>query len=1160
MKFFSFSRLFGTSRRARTSRNAPRPHALRGKAPRLTLEALEDRLAPAVVTWTGADSIASGGLLNNWKDPNNWKDDTGHVRMPTNGDILVFGSYTPPTAAQVQAGAPNIGRTNNDFAGEPGDSGIPIFQEIIFQTPNWVVQGNPVHLTGNNGIGILSTNGPGDLDPATPDINLQLFIAQEANLTFQVQNTNALMFVSLGVRLNGHQLTLEADGNSILNVTGKLDDLQSFNRGNSSLVKTGTGMVTVAGDNLYAGPTTVAGGFLVVQSNTALGPVTALVTGGSRQTGTTVLPGASLYLGSNITGGGLFVREDLFLAGDGAQGLGTLINLGSDPALGQTPVSNTLVGTINLESPFGETLVNTLSGGTLHILGGIKQQFGSQATTQPVQALTKTGGGTLFYDGRGPDPLWFSTTTPFENLFFTNTYTGTTVVKDGTLVLNKEVRENDQGNPPVRLLIGSGVTAINPDGSYVGGHNLPTDPRLGTTGPTGGYAIQGNLVIGDGAGGRDSAQVVTLVAEPSRDDPAKSPPTLPNEAEDEQIADRAAVTVNSDGLFNVNTYGDPYRVHDNGQGIFVFRPMGDRIALLSVVGGDVVLGVNRNPMFFPPPVLNGNPVAPPAFIVGHLLVGNLTMQGGTITGQVMTDTSDEPGVTEQLQGTLMLLNNAGITTLASNTPAVINCLLNMGFQTRTDVTIDGPAGIDLDIQGPMGNGGLTVSASTGLVRLLADSRNLPDNITFPPAFIEIPPPQPPLSGVVLQSGTLLLANNNALGSGRLVIFGGQLQSDSARTLNNAVTIGGDFSVVGDQNLTLSGPIVLNGTHTVSVGGLVTTFSGTVTNVQGGSGGLYKAGPGTLVYAGTNANTYTGTTWVRDGVLLLDKSANVTAVPGPLYVGDGAGAANSAVLGVLASEQIADAKSVVVSTDGLLQLIHGATETVGGLQTSGGVLLGDQNGSARLNVNGPLVMAGGAITSGHAGSAVQLGGDVTAYPGGGTASITADVVLAGANPHTFTVNGGTSLAVGGAISGAGQALYKAGAGTLVFYGSTDNTYSGTTWVQDGGLLLAKSGALAVAGALYIGDGVGASNSAVVGVATNEQIANTSSVFINTEGMLEIGTGVTESIDSLAVYGTLLIDSGGLLRVHKGGLAGNLVFAPGATFVDNSGNPKGGLQPF
>lgn len=1133
MKFLSFARLFGAGRRPRPARKLRRP-AVCGQAHRPALERLEDRLAPAIVTWNGL------GGNNLWSNGTNWVGG----KAPQSGDILVFGTYSPGLNGET--------RTNtvlNDFPD------VRTFQEIIFSTPNWILQGNPIQLSGNNGVGILDQAPRGSLDPGTPDINIQIGMGLTASQTFRLASPNSLMFISLLVRINGHTLTLEANGSSVLSINGKLDDPQSLNTGASTLVKTGLGFVQLAGDNLYGGPTVIQQGVLAIQSNTALGPALGgLVVGGSRQIGTTVMNGASLQFGTNLTGGSLTVFEDLYLAGDGFNGLGALINVGSGQF--QQPVYNTLVGTMNLESPFGESSVNVITGGTLDHIGGIKQpKSGSQAAVPTVQSFTKFGGGAYITDGRGPDPFWTSTTTPFENLFYTNTYTGVTFVKDGALVLNKEVRENEQppGNPP-HLLIGSRIGGIAANGSYTGGDNPPTDPLLGS-GPPGGYAIMGDLVIGDATGPRDSAQVITLITEPSRDDPTTTDTAARvEEIECEEIRDTSNVTVNRDGFFQVNEYGDPFRIQ-----ILRRRPVGERINTLTINNGDVDLPVNANPMQFFAPQLGGNPANPPAMITGTLLARALVMQGGTITGQTATDAADG-GPANLIQGTLMLFAG-GITTLANDTPAVINSLLDLGFTTRSIVDIHGTSPIDLDIQGPVGNGGLTVSASSsaGVVRLLANNRVLPPNITFPPANgFDWPSPYPALVdfgnagiSVTLVSGTLLLANDAALGSGQFVIFGGAVQSDdNARNISNSVSISGNFEVSGPASLTFSGPIFLNGTHQMTVDLNLTTFSGPVQDVAGATSGLYKAGAGILLYSGATPNTYGGTTWVQSGVLLLAKNAGTRSIAGGLFIGTGQGAPNSAVVAVYTDNQINPAVFVVSGTDGSFQLTAGVNQTVAGLYMSGTVALGGGGGSgpAVLTVSGPANLFGATIYPVMGGGTLVLGSDLNALVGYSPTAILVDIDLESQNVHNFLVAPGTILALSGAVSGP-SSIYKTGGGTLVFGGATPNTFTGIMWVQDGSLVLSKApGVTAIPAVLYIGDGM---HSAVVGVVADQQIPTTANVSINGGGMFEMGTGVTDFINLLDVGGTLLLDPGSHLFVK------NVTFRTGAVVIDNS---PGGLAGY
>src|SRR5205814_300656 len=84
------------------------------------------------------------------------------------------------------------------------------------------------------------------------------------------------------------------------------------------------------------------------------------------------------------------------------------------------------------------------------------------------------------------------------------------------------------------------------------------------------------------------------------------------------------------------------------------------------------------------------------------------------------------------------------------------------------------------------------------------------------------------------------------------------------------------------------------------------------------------------FAGSGANTYTGTTTVSVGVLQLNKTAGMNAIPGSLIV--------NGTTQLLAASQIADSAAVVVNGAGVLNL-NSFNETIATLSGSGGVTLG-----------------------------------------------------------------------------------------------------------------------------------------------------------------------------------------------------------------------------
>jgi autotransporter-associated beta strand protein len=135
--------------------------------------------------------------------------------------------------------------------------------------------------------------------------------------------------------------------------------------------------------------------------------------------------------------------------------------------------------------------------------------------------------------------------------------------------------------------------------------------------------------------------------------------------------------------------------------------------------------------------------------------------------------------------------------------------------------------------------------------------------------------------------------------------------------------------------------------------------------------------------------------------------------------------------------------------------------------------------------------------------------------GGNA-ITEPVALSGATSVQASVSEG-QLTITGVISGS-QGLTKTGTGMLSLITST-NTYAGVTDVQQGVLGIKASGTFAIPGALIIGTGAGAAGSATVrDVSFGNDIAATSNVTVNADGVLDISTGsVTEHIAGLTVNG-------------------------------------------
>jgi fibronectin-binding autotransporter adhesin len=204
-----------------------------------------------------------------------------------------------------------------------------------------------------------------------------------------------------------------------------------------------------------------------------------------------------------------------------------------------------------------------------------------------------------------------------------------------------------------------------------------------------------------------------------------------------------------------------------------------------------------------------------------------------------------------------------------------------------------------------------------------------------------------------------------------------------------------------------------------------TFSGAI---SGTGGSFTKSGTGTLTLDGTTANTLSGTFNVNDGTVLLAKTAGLDATgTGALNIGDGTGAAASALVQLNAANQINDGAAVTINADGRLNL-NGNSETIGSLASS----------AAASTVT---LGAGTLTTGGNNGSTTFAG--VVSGTGGLTKVGTGTMTLTNANSYTgaTTISAGTlALGAGGSLSSSTTLTISSGAG-LTLAGGVSQTVVG-----------------------------------------------------------------------------------------------------------------------
>ena len=216
---------------------------------------------------------------------------------------------------------------------------------------------------------------------------------------------------------------------------------------------------------------------------------------------------------------------------------------------------------------------------------------------------------------------------------------------------------------------------------------------------------------------------------------------------------------------------------------------------------------------------------------------------------------------------------------------------------------------------------------------------------------------------------MTLANSSALGT---TAGGTTVNSGATLALQNNISLGAEA-------LTLNGALV-NNSGTNSYAGTI-SGTGTVAVTTGG-----------LTLSGTAANTYTGVTTVNDGTLTLAKTAGLNAVAGNLTIGDGSGAASSAIVQLTNANQIAYTAAVTLLADGRLNL-NNQNETVGSVASA----------SSAANIK----LGSGTLTTGGSNASTTFAGTI-AGTGALTKTGTGNLTLSGANTYTgtTTVSSGT----------------------------------------------------------------------------------------------------------------------------------------------------------
>jgi autotransporter-associated beta strand protein len=906
----------------------------------------------------------------------------------------------------------------------------------------------------------------------------------------------------------GSGLVTMADGTTLTNNTDNLNVANNFSIGNVTvatgantftmsgtiggvglLTKTGSGNLILTGNNSYTGGTALTAGTITIGTNTALGTGTLTTTGG------TILV-AGTTTGTNTV---LTVANDISL-GVGTLGInlqGNSLNFNNDGSIVTDGASLTLNGVVS-----GAGTLVTGNFGTLTLNGANSYTGGTQINGRSVVYVgsdTAVGTGTVTMGAATGLYNFSGSTRTLANAFVLNggswlggandlvlngTFSGAgTLIKAGaaTLVLNGN-NSSFSGSSQLRdgritvgtsTALGSGtLTVFAPVVAPVAG--LATTLAAGTTG----LALANNVVLSTGS---------NLIVESGT-----GTFTLNG-----VVSGAGALTKIQSGtlvLNGANTYTG-----------------GTTLTAGTIqVGNNTALGTNTLAMAGGTTLQSG---------VNNLVVANaITTAGvGTIDTQANSFTLNGvisgAGSIAKIGSGNLILNGAntyaGGTALNAGTITVgTNTALGSGRLTAADGTslVAGVSGLNLANLITL-NGGLTVDPSTGTLQLSGNIDGVGGLTKVNTGTLILSGNNSFAGGVNLNSGTIQVNSNGALGTGGLIMADGT-------TL-----------LAGADNLVLANAITTLGNGTVNT----QAFTFTLNGVIGGAGSITKTGTGNLVLNGLN--TYTGGTALNAGTITVATNS----------------ALGTGTLTMAAGTTLTSATNVASGSNTQNVILGNAITGTGTFATADNltlILTGPISGTSYTKTgNGLLVLNGtNSFTDGLALTAGTVRTGSNSALGTGTLTTSAGTTLQNGVSGVTLAN---AIAVGGAltidtqafgytlngvISGTGP-ITKIGSANLTLGGA--NTYTGGTTISAGTVTVGTSTALGT-GAVTMADGTTLANSANdLNLANNVSIGN---VTVATGTNNFTLSGVVSGAGTLTKTGTGNLVLNGL-NTYTGGTALN-----------------------
>ncbi|MHA6197227.1 autotransporter-associated beta strand repeat-containing protein [Pseudomonas wadenswilerensis] len=967
------------------------------------------------------------------------------------------------------------------------------------------------HNGGILGTGTLAKTGSADLLLTTANNFTGNWDVREGSLTTTAVNAlgsdpglNVASGASVNLGGNADLTTLSGSGqvNTDSRITvGYANVSSTFNgqiTGLGSLLKVGSGTLTLGGINTYTGATTINVGRVNVAAGASLASNLVTVSTGGTLGGSgtvnavTVGIGGRLALssGSTLTTGSLTLSNGAIL--DLALGAPTL-----------TPMLN-IIGNLSITaSTFNITDAGGLANGNYRLLNYSGNLTGTNLTAGSTPSdLLSTDIGRVFDIAGKTLTLVINSPTLGTQYWDGNNTLANGVIEGGSGVWSSSASNwaKADGNTNEAWAGKTAAFAGSTGVVLVQGQQTVNALQFKTNGYVLVQGAAGALDLVNGTGG--TASVVT----------------------DTGISAQIATNITGTGKLTKSGAGTLILSGSNSHSGGTVLSAGTlAVRSDSALGtGNLVLGSGTTLVAdsFPPTLNNAlvtNGVSTLLVSVSRLTLGGaISGAGGLIkTGAgtlVLNGSNNMLGNFNLNAGGLIIGNGLalGSGSLVTSTGTTLDASLP-GVTVDNNVVING----DLIFLGnrDMSLGGV-ISGTGNLIHNGGNALNLTGASTFN-------------GTLTLKGGTLRLGQNTSLGNAQLNVTGSAtLQSAANISVANAVDLGAMLTVVGSNDLNLSGVVT-------------------------GAGPLRKSGAGTLTLSGNN-QARTGNTEVDNGTLRLGHANALGS--GTLSVNGIATVESSSALTVSNAVDVSGVMTVGGSND---LTLNGVLSGSGGLTKAGTSTLtlgGNNTFDGTYNINAGKLVSSDALTLGHpAQVTVASGASLVLTNGGGTAQLDGAGRVE-ANGGLFSIGSGNFA---GALSGTGM-VEKYGSGTLTLSGTS--SLSGTFMAAGGQLLI--NGSLG-SGNVHVDSGATLGGSGSVGgtvlVGNGGRIAVSSgsvlslgSLMLNNDSQLDARLGATTpgAAGLLNVAGELTLD-GKLNITDTGGFGAGVyrLFDYGGLLIDN-----------